>query len=734
MKKIILLLVLSITLKFNAQTFPTGFSQVKVGTVYYPTSMAMASDGRIFVTEKAGRVKIVKNGAVLTTPFYQLTVDQLNERGLSSVALDPNFSTNNYVYIYYTTPTAPIHNRLSRITANGDVAVPGSEVVIYDFDSLVNSIHNGGGMTWGSDGTLYLAVGNDNVNTNSPDLESYKGKVLRINTDFSVPSGNPFTSGSETKKRIWAYGLRNPWTIAMQPGTGKLFVDDVGEASWEEINDATAGGENFGWPGSEGMTTNPAYTNPLYTYPHGTTGSNDGCAITGGTFLNSSATNYPSTYSGKYFFIDYCNNWINYIDPSNGTKTNFATGLPGSENYIKTGSDGNLYYFSIGQNSLYKIIYSGNNAAAITSDPTDVTIPQGQTAIFTVTASGTSPLTYEWRKNGTAITGAPNSATYTINNAQPADTGLYSAYVSNAYGSDSSKQARLKVTVANAKPVATILTPASGTFYRDGDVISFSGSGTDLEDGVLPASAFQWTVLFHHDMHTHPGPYVTPGIKNGTFTATFGETSANVYFHLILVVSDAQGQKDSAFVDIHPITSTVHLLSQPSGLQVTLEEQPFTTPYSVLAVSGMTRQLGVVTPITIGDSLFVFDHWSQGGAASQDFVVNDNDVTFTAVYSRSMITSAQTLTANATALQVFPNPTNGDFKLILNAGNTQSKKIILTIVNSIGQEILRKDCVIGNDGFVRENLALDQSLSPGIYSLQLISEKNVMHTSLLLEK
>ncbi|HEY6162945.1 MAG TPA: PQQ-dependent sugar dehydrogenase [Bacteroidia bacterium] len=614
----------------RAQTFPAGFSQVAVGNIYYPTSMAMAPDGRIFATEKAGKVRIVKNGTVLATPFLQVTVDQLNERGLSSVALDPNFSSNHYVYIYYTVPGSPSHNRLSRFTANGDVAVTGSEVILLDFGPLANSIHNAGGMAFGPDGKLYIAIGNDNVNSNSQDLNNYKGKLLRINPDGSVPADNPFT-GSESAKRIWAYGFRNPWTIDIQPGTGKIFVDDVGEASWEEINNATVGGKNFGWPNAEGMSSNTAYTNPVFTYPHGSTGTTDGCAITGGCFFNPASTNYPTAYTGAYFFIDYCNHWINYLDPANGQRHNFATGLASAGNYVKVGTDGNLYYFSISQNMLYKIIYSSNNAPVITNQPQNISVPQGQPASFSVSSSGATPLNYQWKKNGVNITGA-NSATYTISSAQVNDTGMYSVTVSNSYGSTTSHNAHLTVTAPNSRPVATILTPGSGTFYRSGDSIHFSGDGHDPEDGTLPASAFHWIVEFHHNSHYHPGPNITPGIKSGAFSTTFGETSANVFFRLILVVSDSHGLTDTAFVDIHPVTSMLNLASHPSGLQLLLDAQPQVTPYSVLAVSGMTRSLNATTPQTFHDSIFVFDHWSQGGNASQNILINDTDKTYTAYF------------------------------------------------------------------------------------------------------
>lgn len=629
---ILILLLIKIANPVVAQIFPAGFSQVAVGNIYYPTSLAFAPDGRIFATEKAGKVKIIKNGVVLTTPFLQIAVDQLNERGLSSVAIDPNFNSNHYVYIYYTTASSPIRNRLSRFTANGDVAVPGSEQVLINFEPCVGSIHNGGGMAFGPDGKLYLAVGNDNVNSYSQDLTNYKGKLLRINSDGSVPSGNPFT-GTESAKRIWAYGFRNPWSVDIQPGTGKIFVNDVGEGSWEEINDATSAGKNFGWPGAEGNSSNPAYANPVYTYPHGGTGSNDGCAITGGAFFNPTSTNYPSQYAGKYFFIDYCNKWINYLNLSTGVqKVNFASSLTFASNYLKVGPDGNLYYFSISQNTLYKIIYSNNSAPVITSQPTNKTVAQGQSVTFNVSASGTAPLIYQWMKSGTNISGA-NGSSYTINNAQVSNAGQYSVKVTNNYGNATSNTVSLTVTGFNASPIATIISPTNGTLFRHGDIINFSGNATDQEDGTIPASSFTWTIEFHHDQHIHPGAFIPVGVNTGTFSTAFGETSANIYFRLILAVKDSQGLIDTAKADIFPVTSTLNLVTQPSGLQLLLDEQPHAAPYSVLAVSGITRSLNVTTPQFLNGTNYVFSHWTHGGNASQNIQITDNNATYTAVFT-----------------------------------------------------------------------------------------------------
>jgi glucose/arabinose dehydrogenase len=721
-KLITCFLLLLFSLKIIAQSFPSGFSQVKIPGIFYPTSMAFAPDGRIFVSEKAGKIKIIKNGAVSNT-FVTVIVDQLNERGLGCVCLDPNFSNNHFVYVYYTSTSGSVHNRLSRFTADGDYALQGSEVIIIDFDASVNSIHNGGGMVFAPDGKLFLAVGNDNVNANSQNLDSYKGKVLRINPDGSVPSGNPF-AGSEPAKRIWAYGLRNPWTVALLPGTNKLFVNDVGEGAWEEINDATVSGRNFGWPATEGPTSNPDYVTPVYAYHHGD-GNDMGCSITGGTFFSPSSTNYPGEYSGKYFFIDYCNHWINYLDLNGGvTKYTFATGLPGALNYIKTGLDGNLYYFSISDNALYKIIYSASNAPAITSQPSNLSVAQGQNAGFSVSASGASPLSYQWRKDGINVTGA-NSANYTVTNAQPQDAGQYSVVVSNSAGSVTSNSATLTVTAFNSKPVATILSPTQGTLYRSGDIINFNGSGTDNEDGMLPASAFYWYIEFHHDAHIHPGPDVPLGVQSGSFSTAFGETSANIYFKLCLVVTDGGGLKDTAYVDIHPRTSQLNLNSEPAGLQILLDEQPHNTPYSISAVSGMTRALNVTPIQNLGDVNYQFDHWSSGGSQAKDILITDSDASHTAFFV--LQTGINDFKVNPYSVHVFPNPVDKNRIAISIVGyDNGSKPVQLQIYDITGKLIYLDEKFCLHD--CKETiLDLEGTYSSGTYLIDVVIEENAYH-------
>src|SRR6476620_3885052 len=209
----------------TAATLPAGVAETQIaGGLSSPTAMEIAPDGRIFVCLQAGQLRVIKNGALLPTPFVSLTVDSNGERGLLGIAFDPNFAANNFVYVYYTVSTTPRHNRVSRFTANGDVAIVGSELVLLDLNNLSTATnHNGGAIHVGPDGKLYIAVGENANSSNSQTLTNLLGKVLRINSDGSIPTDNPFfNSATGNNRAIWSLGLRNPFTIAFQPGTGRM--------------------------------------------------------------------------------------------------------------------------------------------------------------------------------------------------------------------------------------------------------------------------------------------------------------------------------------------------------------------------------------------------------------------------------------------------------------------------------------------------------------------------------
>lgn len=347
-QRVLLSLLIAVGPSVFAATFPAGFTGTSyVSGLTSPTAMDFAPDGRLFICQQGGALRVARNGTLLAKPFAVLPVDASGERGLLGVAVDPAFTINSFVYVYYTSKTPTTHNRVSRFTASGDTAIAGSETVLLDLDDLSGATnHNGGALHFGPDGKLYIAAGENASPANAQVLTNLLGKILRINPDGSIPADNPFAATATGKNRaIWCLGLRNPYTFAFQPGSGRMFINDVGNSSWEEINFGAAGA-NYGWPATEGYTTNLAYRSPVFAYPHGS-GTTAGNAIAGGAFYNPSINQFPASYLSNYFFGDYVNGWINVMNLADSTVRNFGSGL-GSVVDIKIGADGSLFYATRG--------------------------------------------------------------------------------------------------------------------------------------------------------------------------------------------------------------------------------------------------------------------------------------------------------------------------------------------------------------------------------------------------
>jgi hypothetical protein len=452
--------------------------------------------------------------------------------------------------------------------------------------------------------------------------------MLRINGDGTIPPDNPFFNQAVGNNRaIWTLGLRNPFTFNFQPGSTRMFINDVGQNTWEEINDGLAG-VNYGWPTCEGACGVQGFTNPIYQY------QNDAstCAITGGTFYNPATQMFPAQYVGKYFFADYCAGWIRLLDPANNTASGFATGLSLPVD-LQVGPDGALYYLQRGNGGQVWRVAFGSNAPMITQHPANLTVNVGEPASFTVAASGATPLGYQWQRNNMDIAGATASS-YTLNPATLADNGAqFRCVVSNGFGTATSNAATLTV-VNNLAPTATITQPTAGALYSGGQLIAFAGTGADPEDGALPPSAFTWEIVFHHDTHTHP--FIPPfsGQTSGTFTIpAAGETAVNVWYRIHLTVTDSGGRTHAVFRDVNPRVVTLTLQSNPAGLQLTLDGQPVTAPFATLCVAGIERQLGVVSPQTVNNTVYLFQSWSDGGAATHTIATPASDTTYTASFA-----------------------------------------------------------------------------------------------------
>ncbi len=365
----------SLELRRMLAVLPTGFTDQLVAGVSNATSFTFAPDGRLFITEQGGALRVVDHGVLQSSPFTTVSTSANGERGLLGVAFDPNYSRNHYVYVYYTASTPAVHNRVSRFTAsaaNENVAQAGSETVLLDLNNLSGATnHNGGAIHFGPDGKLYIAVGENANGANAQSFGNLLGKMLRVNADGTIPTDNPyFTDAAVTgqNKLIWALGLRNPFTFAFQRGTGRMFINDVGQDTWEEVNDGIAR-SNYGWPGIEGKRTTqtpPAdYRDPYYVY------SNVGSqiAIIGGAFYNPTYPAYPSTYEGKYFFADLGAGWIRTLDTSLAAPAAVDFGTGGSTIVgFELGPDNSVYFLQrSGTVGVHRMAYTDTAAPSVTS-------------------------------------------------------------------------------------------------------------------------------------------------------------------------------------------------------------------------------------------------------------------------------------------------------------------------------------------------------------------------------
>ena len=330
---------------------------------------APVGDPRLFIVEKVGRVRIVANGLLLGDAFLDLSglVSNGSEQGLLSMAFHPDYSTNGYFYAYYTDTNGATQVVRYTVSDNANVADPASAKVILTL-SQPHSNHNGGLITFGPDGMLYIGLG-DGGSGGDPDghgqnLGTLLGSLLRIDVDsgdpYAIPTDNPFVNDAGALDEIWAYGLRNPWRYSFDPEQGAIYIADVGQNNWEEINVASdmVGGVNYGWNIMEGTSCLNAAScdesglhQPILEYATGS----EGCAVVGGFVYRGDAIN---GLNGTYFYSDNCSGWIRSFDLEFGeTARLLQWDLGNIGNVLSFGqdSDGELYVLSANGN-VYKFV------------------------------------------------------------------------------------------------------------------------------------------------------------------------------------------------------------------------------------------------------------------------------------------------------------------------------------------------------------------------------------------
>ena len=319
--------------------------------------------GRMFIIEQDGRIRIIENGQILDPPFLDIIskVDSLgNEQGLLGLAFHPDFKHNPYFYVNYIDLNG--NTVIARFTASGSLADPASEKDLLNIRQPYPN-HNGGEMAFGPDGTLYMGLGDGGSEGdplgNGQETNTLLGKILRIDVDhrdpYAIPAGNPFVNGGG-QPEIWEYGLRNPWRFSFDKGSGSLYIADVGQDTWEEVDvvPANAGGLNFGWNYYEGMHSYkgqpPAgldFTLPVTEYSHAV----GGCAIIGGYVYRGAL----KEWQGIYFYGDECSGKIwGLIRTNNGWRSQllFETGA----NITTFGQDpSGEIYFADRRGTIYRL-------------------------------------------------------------------------------------------------------------------------------------------------------------------------------------------------------------------------------------------------------------------------------------------------------------------------------------------------------------------------------------------
>jgi len=324
-----------------------GFvEQVVADSLDSPVSMAMAPDGRVFVCEQAGRLRVVRDGRLLKRPFVTVPTVAFQEEGLLGVTFDPQFERNARVFVCYTALEPTRHNVIASYVARGDTAA-SEGTIIYEFDTHAEHLHVGGALRFGRDGKLYATSGESGDGTRSHSLASTAGKIVRIHTDGRIPRDNPFPA--ETRGRhgaIWARGLRNAFAFDIHPKSGRMLVNDVGGERFEEVNEGRRGAD-YGWPVAEGPVHQAPFVDPLYTYAH-----DDGCAITGGTFYAPARPLLGAEWRDGYFFTDYCANEIRWLSPKAIPQmVRFGrTSVPGPVD-VRVNTDGSLWYLARGNSA-----------------------------------------------------------------------------------------------------------------------------------------------------------------------------------------------------------------------------------------------------------------------------------------------------------------------------------------------------------------------------------------------
>ncbi|HKG55999.1 MAG TPA: PQQ-dependent sugar dehydrogenase [Candidatus Limnocylindrales bacterium] len=688
-----------------------------------PTNIEFTPDGRLVVAEKRGRVLLFDSLAD-TTPTELVAIDPevLNywDRGLLGMTLSPGFGSTNpsYVYISYTydhilgdpapaprwndacpDPPGPLTNgcvasgRLSRFPVSATGVVGAEQVLIEEWCQQFPS-HSMGDIAFGPDGFLYASAGeaasfggldygqNGNPCGDPPQEggslrsqsirgsatnKTLDGTVIRLDpaTGAAAP-GNPNAAATDPDaRRIVVAGLRNPFRFTFRPGAAQpeLWIGDVGESTWEEINrivSPAASIHNTGWPCYEGAARHPgwvaanlplcntlytpgdtAVTAPYFQYGHGTAqivpgetcpGQN-GSVISGVTFYGSGT--YPAAYQGALFFADHSRNCVWAMQPATTggvpSPTRIVNVVSGAAHPVdlEIGPAGDVFYVDFDGGTIHRISWTGANQPPIaraTAVPLTGTAPLDVTFDGSGSSDAEGAITYDWNfGDGTAhATSIKPVHTYAA--------GTFTATLTVTDRDGASDVDTLTISASNSPPVPTIATPSSSLRWVVGQTISFTGGATDEQDGTIPASALEWRLVIDHCNDTggcHEHIIQTwNGVASGSFDAP--DHAYPSHLELQLTATDANGVSATRVLQLDPATVDLSFYSTPSGAPLTVGLTTAVTPFTRTVIVGSRNTVVAPTATTIAGAPFEFASWSDGGDRVHDIVATSVPASYTA--------------------------------------------------------------------------------------------------------
>ena len=691
-----------------AVVLPSGFeTEREVSGLTRATAVAWAPDGRRFVAEKDGRLKVSEPGGTTARTILDIRADVNNQvdRGLLGLAVDADFPSQPYVYLLYTydvaqhttvpgpDSTAPTVSQLLRVTIGPGSQALDSEVILGKHtsgpcpppDDAVDCIpsdsttHSIGTVLSASDGTLFVGSGDGAGPTVDPralrayDERSMAGKLLRIDRNGRGVPGHPFcpaeTDLTLVCTKLYAKGLRNPFRFT-QLSDGGLFVGDVGWRNHEEIDVIPAGGGNYGWPCYEGPIRTPGWRDtpecqveyakegtpdaalaPAYHYAR----SAPSAAVVAGPQYTGEA--YPAEYAGRVFWGDYGAGFLRTAgfgeSGALGPMGEFGQGWTAVD--LKTAPNGDLAWVDVGDwgagtASVERMIYTPGNrrpTAVAAADPDEGDVPL--TVEFDASGS-TDPdgdeLTYRWDfADGSAPAGGA-LATHTYTEA---GTYLASLTVTDARGRAHTDA--VEINASNSPPVPRIDLPSAGFLYRNDAPVRVEGGAGDAEDGPLPGSSFDWSVrLVHHDHeHTLENPV---GVGAFEFDPV-RDHDADSHYAVRLTVTDSGGATRSVERTLHPATVPLRLRSVPSGAPLSYAGAVAETPWDTLTVVGFVGTLTAPQTYVSRGVEREFAGWSSGAPRVHDLSVPANPTELTAFYNATPVPVAEAArTGGAAPLKV----------------------------------------------------------------------------------